>query len=85
MESKSVPHSRYQSFENSYRDKTVEYFQQFLDEKQSWVALEKVHGMNFNATVTAQEIRWGSRSDYLDSGTKFLFQGFLGVIMLFGC
>jgi len=59
---------RYSSLENNYNVKQLQNIQVAKDVE--WIATEKIHGVNFSATVNDDTIKWGKRTVFIDDDLK---------------
>lgn len=62
---------RYNSIENSYQKKTIDYITEQGFTKGDFSVTEKIHGANFSAWITASEIKYGKRSGMIKDGEDF--------------
>jgi Rnl2 family RNA ligase len=58
---------KYSSIENSYRERFIGAIQASVDPTVEFVALEKIHGANFQIAITHNAVAFGSRSKILSS------------------
>lgn len=65
--------SKYTSIKNSYDKKTVSKIENYVGEKTTYIALEKVHGANFSIYVNihTMEVRFGKRSGFLGDSSFY--------------
>jgi Rnl2 family RNA ligase len=61
---------RYNSIENSYRIKTVDYARQYFP-KEEFIVQEKIHGSNFAFYVNKDGVRCAKRSGFLEAPESF--------------
>lgn len=64
---------KYNSIENSYRDRFISYVREVADYANGWQITEKVHGSNFSFWYDGVELRVASRNQFVD-GTFFSCQ-----------
>lgn len=64
---------KYNSIENSYRDKTVEKIKLlgYGTSKHGWIVTEKVHGANFQIATDGTDVWFSSRNGRLDDDDNF--------------
>ena len=62
---------RFNSIENTYRKKFVDQVRKCLADGDLCVVQEKIHGANFSFWLTKDEIKVGSRNQFLEEGANF--------------
>ena len=63
---------KYNSIDNSYREKTVRYIKQGGFDKVPWVAQEKIHGCNMSFIIDDDgKISCAKRSGFIKEGENF--------------
>lgn len=64
---------KYNSLENHYRQNVIDCFTQsgYTAPGMTWVAMEKIHGTNFQLAVDKDHVQAGRRTDLLDDFDKF--------------
>lgn len=68
---------KYNSIENSYRDKVVNMIRISPFAKEEYCCTEKVHGANFSFVYDGEEFRVAKKSSLIDSGGNFFNQQIL--------
>jgi len=73
MDLTSVPFRRYPSFQNHYREKTIEAIRKRLAEENEdrFIATEKLHGSNFAIYCNGTDIRCARRNGFLEPNENF--------------
>ena len=62
---------KFQSINNDYNDKSIKFFRDANLLEGQWYATEKIHGTNFSAIVTKDDITWCQRSMIIPADTGF--------------
>jgi len=62
---------KYNSIENSYRQKTIDYYGSMGYLNGQWVATEKVHGANFSFSVSNDQVKIGKKSCFINENENF--------------
>ena len=77
---------KYNSIENSYRDKTVDLIRTLgLGSSQArWVVTEKVHGANFQVSFDGETVTFSSRNGALDVDDNFYGYKAIASILSYG-
>ena len=65
---------KFSSIENTYRDKEIQYWIDNINNNIpniQYILTEKIHGTNFSIFISKDEIRYGSRNDFLENNFSF--------------
>ena len=62
---------KYNSIENSYRDKFIEKIMQIVPPDETWCVTEKIHGANFSFITDGNEVKCAKRSGIIVENEKF--------------
>lgn len=62
-----MEHRKYNSIENSYREKSLDRIRTRISPTEKWVVQEKIHGANLQVITDGQTVKFGSRNLMLNT------------------
>jgi len=71
---KGMVFKRYNSIENSHRDKTIDHIREMGYDRGEWIATNKIHGANFSFFYDGDKLRVAKRSGFIGNSDGSFFR-----------